>query len=67
MSDFWTSDCQKWRGRVLTGDFAHYCDDWDGLPVDETTAEFTTCKCFEGGSAEESARKLQAQLREEDR
>lgn len=29
-------DCLRWRGSMLTGDFAHWCWDWDGLPVDET-------------------------------
>ena len=24
------------RRHVLTGEFAHYCWEWDGLPVDET-------------------------------
>lgn len=46
----WEADCMKWRGRVLTGRFAHWCYDWDGLPVDETTPdEFECCGCtFEG-------------------
>lgn len=29
-------DCLRWRGSMLTGDFAHWCGEWDGLPVDET-------------------------------
>jgi hypothetical protein len=37
-------DCLKWRGRLLTGKHAHWCYDWDGLPVDETTAEWP-CTC----------------------
>ncbi len=36
----------KWRGRVLTGRFAHWCADWDELPVDETTPEWESCRCF---------------------
>lgn len=44
----WTHDCMKWRGRVLTGRFRHWCHDWDLLPVDETTPdEFDCCHCFE--------------------
>lgn len=40
-------DSLKWRGRVLTGVFAHWCFDWDDLPVDETTPfEFDCCGCF---------------------
>ena len=45
-SKTWESDCERWRGKVLTGKFCHLCCDWDGLPVDETTDEFMTCECF---------------------
>ena len=43
----WESECVKWRGRVLVGEKRHYCFDWDGLPVDETTEEFDCCHCFD--------------------
>lgn len=46
MSDEWIEDCKKWYGRVLTGRFAHWCYDWDGLPIDETCKEFEVCCCF---------------------
>jgi hypothetical protein len=39
-------DCLKWRGRLLTGKYAHWCYDWDGLPIDETTQEWP-CRCTE--------------------
>jgi hypothetical protein len=43
----WIEDCMKWRGHVLTGERAHWCYDWDGLPVDETCGEeFSCCHCF---------------------
>jgi hypothetical protein len=43
----WIEDCMKWRRRVLTGKFAHWCFDWDFLPVDETTTnEWPCCTCF---------------------
>lgn len=42
-----SADCLHWRHRVLTGKYAHWCYDWDGLPVDETCGEFTCCTCFE--------------------
>ena len=42
-SDEWGTDCMKWRGRILTGAMAHWCNDWDGLPIDETTPEWDTC------------------------
>ncbi len=41
----WIDDCMRWRGRVLTGRCGHWCYDWDGLPVDETTSEFDCCTC----------------------
>lgn len=36
-------DSMKWHGVVLTGKFAHWCNDWDFLPIDETCDEFTSC------------------------
>lgn len=41
----WEIACKHWRGRLLTGTMAHYCEDWDGLPVDETCGEFECCTC----------------------
>lgn len=38
-------DCMHWRGRLLTGKEAHYCHDWDGLPMDETCEEYSSCGC----------------------
>lgn len=40
----WAHDCQKWRGKLLTGRQGHWCDEWDGLPVDETCPEWP-CGC----------------------
>jgi hypothetical protein len=40
----WRKDCLRWRGRVLTGKERHWCYDWDGLPIDETTPEWP-CSC----------------------
>lgn len=42
----WVTDCHHWRGKVLTGRFRHWCWEWDGLPVDETSAEWP-CGCFD--------------------
>jgi hypothetical protein len=42
--DAWEKDCLHWRGRVLVGDHAHWCREWDGLPIDETTPEWP-CAC----------------------
>lgn len=43
----WEEDCMLWRGVVLTGEHAHWCYDWDGLPVDETCREWP-CQCAVG-------------------
>jgi hypothetical protein len=48
----WEADCLRWRGKVLTGEKAHWCWDWDGLPVDETTPEWDACTCYDAISAE---------------
>ena len=40
----WAADCLRWRGKVLTGKRRHWCADYDGLPVDETTPEWP-CAC----------------------
>ena len=45
-SEEWFRESKKWVGRILDGQYAHWCDDWDGLPVDETTKEFECCTCF---------------------
>jgi len=42
----WVADSTKFRGKVLTGRYAHWCDDFDNLPVDETCEEFENgCTC----------------------
>jgi hypothetical protein len=45
-SQDWIDDCLRWRGKVLTGKYAHWCHEWDSLPVDETTPEWPTCTCW---------------------
>lgn len=40
----WVDDCKHWRGRLLTGKHGHWCQAWDGLPVDETCPEWP-CEC----------------------
>jgi hypothetical protein len=40
----WETICLQERGRVLTGKKRHYCMEWDGLPIDETTPEWP-CGC----------------------
>lgn len=45
-SEQWVTDCRNWYGRVLTGWYAHWCSDWDELPIDWTRGEFVCCTCF---------------------
>lgn len=40
----WIADCLEYRGVVLTGEKAHWCSEWDGLPIDETSLEWP-CDC----------------------
>lgn len=40
----WRRESARWRGHVLTGRYAHWCIDWDDLPIDETTPEWP-CIC----------------------
>lgn len=46
MSEDWIEDCLKFHGKILTGKFAHWCPEWDDLPIDETCGEFEVCTCF---------------------
>lgn len=41
----WEVDCRRWHGQVLTGQFSHWCPDWDFLPIDETCGEMDGCVC----------------------
>lgn len=42
----WVQACVTARGHVLIGLHAHYCPEYEDLPVDETTPEWP-CSCFE--------------------
>lgn len=42
----WFDDCEHWHKKLLGGRYRHWCNDWDGFPVDETTPEFDCCTCF---------------------
>lgn len=41
----WVEDCKRWHGRTLSGNYMHWCPDWDYLPIDDTCIEFTVCTC----------------------
>jgi hypothetical protein len=47
LSAEWMQDCMHWWGRILLGGHAHWCNDWDDLPIDDTCAEFECCTCYE--------------------
>ena len=40
-------DSESFHGRVLSGKYKHYCNEFDGLPIDEPCIEFAYCLCFE--------------------
>lgn len=44
-SPHWKEDCIKYHGSVLTGVDAHWCQEWDELPVDATCWEYEFCTC----------------------
>jgi hypothetical protein len=47
LSDDWVEDCLLFWGRILTGKRAHWCWEFDGLPVDETChPHIDCCTCF---------------------
>jgi hypothetical protein len=43
----WERDCLHWHGRLLSGEYWHWCYAYNGLafPIDETTPEFACCHC----------------------
>lgn len=41
----WQQESVFYYGEILTGDFCHYCTEWDDLPIDETCEEFAACLC----------------------
>jgi len=38
--------CKKEFGYVLTGEFKHFCYEWDFLAIDENDLEFDACSCY---------------------
>lgn len=57
----WETDCLKWRNKILTGKFKHYCFDWDELPVDETCPEWP-CSCFSTINSQTKGEKIRKQI-----
>jgi hypothetical protein len=49
----WEQDCLHWHGKILIGKFAHWCPDFDDLPIDETMEmEWQICTCEQEDKAE---------------
>jgi hypothetical protein len=48
-SQDWIDDSLRWRGTILTGEYAHWCPDWDYLPIDETSSEWPCPCCMSDG------------------
>ena len=45
-SEEWKDECLLTYGEILTGKNAHWCWDWDGMPIDETCKmEMECCTC----------------------
>jgi hypothetical protein len=44
-SEDWIEDCVRHYGRVLKGEKAHWCPEWDYLPIDDTCPEIECCTC----------------------
>jgi hypothetical protein len=42
----WKRDCLYWWKEVLAGTRAHWCPNWDFLPIDETRDEIKSCTCL---------------------
>lgn len=62
----WDEDWKRWHGDRPHGQLAHWCDDWDGLPIDEDCMEFMCCTCTwedpaKGALATEASQRLREQ------
>jgi hypothetical protein len=44
--DEFNEDCMHHHGKILTGEFRHFCPEFDYLPIDETVFEFQFCDCY---------------------
>ena len=56
-------DSLRWRGRVLNGVYAHWCLEWDELPIDETCSEWP-CGCGFQEFKDKTLAKLKGESRE---
>lgn len=61
-SQDWIDDCLEWWGGILTGRFAHWCAEWDDLPIDETCQEFEFCGCYDDTEHGEEVAEIQSAM-----
>jgi hypothetical protein len=55
----WDKDTTHFYGKPLENTkWAHWCHEWDGLPLNETLGEFYYCRCFEETEEFKAAREL---------
>ena len=52
LSREWAEDCLRYHNRILVGDYLHWCEDQDGLPIDDTCDEMKYCTCFSIGKSD---------------
>lgn len=43
----WNVEWFRWNGMRPPGVYAHWCEEWDYLPIDEHCPEFFCCSCYE--------------------
>lgn len=39
-------DAEEIAYQKLKGKCKHYCEDWDGMAIDESCPEFEACTCY---------------------
>ena len=63
-SQHWIEDSTHWYGRVLSGTYAHWCPEWDDLPIDESCMEIISCGCYDEPAFADAQAEQQRELDE---
>ena len=63
----WCVDSTHWHGKVLSGDYCHWCPEWDDLPIDETCGEIVACMCYDEPAFRVAVSKKELELEEYNR
>lgn len=45
MQSDWETDCLHWYGKILRGPDAHWCLEFDDLPINAWCSEYQACLC----------------------